>query len=183
LKKFAPRQAERARQGWRIVSVEQRIDHELTVDGAPFRIRGTIDRIDIHDSSNQIAIWDYKTSDRGDSPDRVHRDGKGWKDLQLPLYRHLAADIEELQPLDLNRVELGYILLPRDLSKVRYETARWTSEQLAEADQLADEIVRKIRAGEFWPPARIAPIYSEDFSAICQDAVFEHDTTAFGAER
>lgn len=181
LQHFAPLQADRVRQGWRIVCTEQRVDHPLLVDGQPFQIRGTIDRVDVHEPTNQIAIWDYKTSDRGDSPNQVHLNQQGWKDLQLPLYRHLAAAITDLDGYDREQVQLGYILLPRDLSKVQFAPATWSSDQLAEADQLACAIVRDIRRNQFWPPARVAPMYSEDFAGICQDGVFEHDPLPWGA--
>ncbi len=173
LHRLAPLQAQWASQGWRIVSVEERNNHTLNVDGLPFEIRGTIDRVDVNDSTGQVAIWDYKTSDTGDSPNAVHRNKTGWKDLQLPLYRHLAKEISALAGLDLSRGQLGYILLPRELDKTSFSAANWTDGELAEADELMRSIIRNIRAEKFWPPASRAPKYSEKFAAICQDAVFE----------
>ena len=126
-----------------------------------------------------FGTWD-QPSDRGgvflldgDSPNAVHRNKTGWKDLQLPLYRHLAKEISALTGLDLSRVQLGYILLPRELNKTGFSVASWTEDKLAEADELMRTIIRGVRTEKFWPPASRAPKYSEKFAAICQDAVFE----------
>ena len=51
--------------------------------------------------------------------------------------------------------------------------AKWNGQQLQEADELAFDIIRQIRNGNFWPPERKPPQYSEVFAAICQDDVFE----------
>ena len=86
------RPGDQASDGWRIVAVEQYREHEMLVDGSPFTIRGTIDRVDVNEQlGGKIAIWDYKTSDAGKSPAAVHYSkSKGWTDLQLPLYRYLV---------------------------------------------------------------------------------------------
>ena len=179
LEKFAPLQAQRANDGWKIVATEKFIEHAMVVDGQPFIIRGTIDRVDIHEQSNEVEIWDYKSADAGDSPDRKHRNKNGWFDLQLPLYRHLARDIEELKGRDLESAGLGYVVLPRELAKCRFEKANWGPELLKSADQEAHRIIRQIRQGTFWPPNRQPPQFSEKFGGICQDNVFERfDTEA-----
>ncbi len=173
--RFAELQAERAREGWRIVAVEQYHEHPLMVDGLPFTIRGTIDRVDVNDQlGGRVAIWDYKTSDAGSSPRKTHYSKqKGWLDLQLPLYRYLASQINVLADYDLSVPDLGYIKLPKSIKEIQFEEANWNDQELSEADQHAFRIIRSLRKGIFWPPSQVPPIYSEEWAGICQDRVFE----------
>ena len=140
-----------------------------------FVINGKIDRVDQHDITGQVAVWDYKSSDKGADPDQVHYAPrkKEWKDLQLPLYRHLVKEVAAVNGADFSNVKMGYILLPRKLDRVGFHEASWTPEQLVTADETARDVIRKIRDGQFWPPEPKPPMYSEDFAAICQDNVFE----------
>ena len=177
LEQFAPLQAQRAIDGWKILATETYVEHDLLVDKEPFVIRGTIDRVDIHSETGAVEIWDYKSADGGDSPDKKHRNKKGWFDLQLPLYRHLAKEIEALADTDLDSAGLGYVVLPRELEKCRFDKAQWSPELLKTADEEACRIVRQIRQGNFWPPNRQPPEYSEKFGGICQDNVFERFNT------
>ena len=130
------------------------------------QIRGRIDRIDRHERTGEWAIFDYKTSDGGASPDKTHRCAGEWIDLQLPLYRRLSRAMCGDSP------RLGFILLPKDPSGAGASFAEWSDAELAEADQTADDVVRDVRAGKFWPPSRPAPAYFEDLAAICQDEQF-----------
>lgn len=162
LRHFAVWQAGWASDGWRIAGVECRTSEAgvpMIVDGEPFRITGRIDRLDYHAGSGRWAIFDYKTGDKGEPPDRTHRRGRGaervWKDLQLPLYRHIllhVVDAEGNQPVtgtDPNAVMLGYILLPRDPAEAGPAFADWSADELAEADEAAREVVRFLRGGAF----------------------------------
>ena len=108
LRAFAEWQARRAEEGWRIVAVEAAPPGggvDFDVDGEPVNVRGRIDRIDHHPELDRWVVFDYKTSDAGDPPEKTHRVGprmnKRWVDLQLPLYRHLAAALrtEDDRPL------------------------------------------------------------------------------------
>ena len=103
----------------------------------------------------------------------MHLTRSGWKDLQLPLYRHLVKQIKSIQSLNLDTVNLGYVLLPKQIDRVRFSLLECTSEQLAEADEQVESIVRQIRGGKFWPPKAKPPEYSQDFAGICQDNAFE----------
>jgi len=138
------------------------------VDGEPMALRGRIDRIDVKDATGERIILDYKSSDKGETPEQTHRKHKKWVDLQLPLYRHLASSLGISGP-----VQLGYVLLPKDVSRVRFCVAKWTDQDLTEVDEVAHEVVRGIRREDFWPPADPPPKYSEQFAPICQDGVFE----------
>ncbi|MEM7782922.1 MAG: PD-(D/E)XK nuclease family protein, partial [Planctomycetota bacterium] len=168
LERFAPQQAQRRSEGWKIVSTEEHHFHKFMVDGQPFVINGKIDRIDRHESTGQVAVWDYKTSDSAELPGKAHYQPKAkkWLDLQLPLYRHLVKEDPAVQDADLSDIILGYILLPKDLEKVGFEQVDWNRETLETADDKAREIVRKFRKSEYWPPTEEPPKYSQDFAAI-----------------
>lgn len=120
-------------------------------------LRGTIDRIDIHETTGRMALIDYKT---GHVPtkalsDHRRRDGK-WKSLQLPLYRHLAAPLGHA-----GEIELGYARLPsKQDDRSAWKVDAWPADVLDEADGEARRVVREIRAmrpgdpvapGD-WPP-------------------------------
>jgi len=169
---FADKQAERAAAGWSIESTEgeqrEHTDAVLQVGNDRMVLRGRIDRIDIHRETGQRAILDYKSSDSPRTPEKAHQRGDQWIDLQLPLYRHLARSLGITGPL-----QLGYVLLPKDVDKVEFCMAQWTEEELEAADEVAREVVSHIWNQDFWPPTESAPDFSEEFAAICQDQVFE----------
>lgn len=160
---FAGWQAGWITQGWRVVCVEASIAREdgvrFEVDGQPILLRGKIDRIDHNVGTDEWAIWDYKTSDGAKTPEAAHRKGRTndrrWIDLQLPLYRHLLAGVladdgaQLVPPNTRDRVSLGYILLPKDLTKVGDSIAKWDEEALESADEAARTAVRTLRTGEF----------------------------------
>lgn len=170
LRAFAQWQAGWARQGWRIEYVERQIQEgqaPLVVDGEPMYLRGRIDRIDVNTATGKRVVLDYKFSDTATTPDKAHRKSDEWIDLQLPLYRHLVQALEIREPAG-----LGYVVLPKDTSKVGASLAPWTDAELAAADRAAEGVVRGVRAERFWPPAKPAPAFSEEFAAICQDDLF-----------
>jgi len=162
---FAGAQAAAAAEGWRIMPqhVEQRREATLDVDGQAFTVVGKIDRIDQH-PEHGYRIIDYKTGDTGSTPGKSHRDSSGWIDLQLPLYRELAAAAGIDGP-----VALGYALLPRKLTDVGFAWADWSAAQVDEAVDAARDIVRSIRAGVFWPPGK-PPEWDDGLAAVCLDA-------------
>jgi RecB family exonuclease len=163
-------QADWARDGWRIEHVETDVTNgsaSMVVDGEPMYLRGRIDRIDVNRSTGRRIVFDYKSSDSAKSPEQTHRSKDAWTDLQLPLYRHLVTALGIDGP-----VQLGYILLPKDISKVGPRMAEWSDDDLAAADRTAADVIRGVRAERFWPPADPPPAFSEDFSAICQDGRF-----------
>ena len=172
LQRFASIQADRASQGWQIISAEEFVVHPLQVGESEFLLRGTIDRVDFHETTKQVAIWDYKTSDMGIDPTAAHYP-RDWKDLQLPLYRHLIKQIEVAAPYDTENVSLGYIVLPRQLDRIRFAELNCTEQELKQADALVESIIAQLRAGNYWPPKKQPPQFSEDFAGICQDNAFE----------
>jgi ATP-dependent helicase/nuclease subunit B len=114
LRTFAVHQARRVADGWTTVAVEcgtpdggvplavggerlavggERLSEGGRAVPAEFRVTGRIDRIDYHAASGAWAVFDYKTGERGDDPDTVHRRRGEWLDLQLPLYRHILPHV------------------------------------------------------------------------------------------
>jgi ATP-dependent helicase/nuclease subunit B len=167
---FAEWQAERAKEGWRIESTERKVEEEqapLEVDGVLVYLHARIDRIDVHDATGRRMIFDYKTSDTAKSPEATHRRKDQWIDLQLPLYAHIARRLGIA-----GDIQLGYINLSKDLTKVDASLAEWNEAHLNDAIDTARQVVRDIRNGKFWPPASPPPDFSEDLAAICQDGQF-----------
>jgi ATP-dependent helicase/nuclease subunit B len=175
LRRFADWQAERNRAGWRIVfsensETDRTLIGQFEVDGTAFNLRGRIDRVDYNESLRRLAILDYKTADAGSSPEQTHLWRDDWIDLQLPLYRHLVRQLKfsTKVPADCD-IELGYIVLPLDPAGVGLKLAEWDYFVLQSADSKAREIVRAIRAGQFWPPTQPPPDFGDDVAPICQD--------------
>jgi hypothetical protein len=173
LEAFARFQAAETDAGWVVLATERPLEAELVVDGSPFLITGRIDRIDYHPGHGLYRILDYKSRDGGCDPEGTHRDSECWIDLQLPLYKRLAALIDLDQEIDQDSLEVGYIALPRDAQKIGYLPAPWTEDEFYEAYLLADEIIRKIRAQEFWPPNLTPPALDDGFAAICLDKALD----------
>jgi len=162
---FAGAQAERAAKGWRIHATEwmpAAKSYEFMVDDEPIQVRGRIDRIDFHPGTGEWAIWDYKTSEVCKKPLTKHRKSDGeWRDLQLPLYCLLAEEL--LQGAEPK--ELGFISIGRQPgSKVFMPMESWGGSKkepvsfrdgLESAIEAAREVVRGIRAGEFFDPKGI----------------------------
>lgn len=170
LRAFAAKQAEHVAQGWRIHSVEQAVELKDNVrlgsGGESMVLIGRVDRIDYHPVDKKWAIWDYKTSDTAKEPVKVHwTQAAGWKDLQLTLYRQLAPKLKVT-----GEPQLGYIALPKQARDCGFVPAEFTSEQLAQADAKALEVVTKICRREFWPDALEALPY-DDFARICQTGI------------
>jgi CRISPR/Cas system-associated exonuclease Cas4 (RecB family) len=170
LKAFAAWQARWRQSGWEIHYIEQSIlgdSSQIVVDGEPMFLRGRIDRIDVHESSNECVVFDYKTGDSAKTPDQAHRNKATWIDLQLPLYRRLVVGLHlPTAP------RVGYIVLPKDTTKTGERLAVWSEAELADADHAAEGVVRQVRREVFWPPTSPPPAFSEDFAAICQDGGF-----------
>ena len=171
---FAEAQARRVNAGWRIHLTEHHVTNALLdVDGTPMRLSARIDRIDYHPESGRWQVLDYKTSTRGKTPEQSHRTAGEWVDLQLPLYRHLLADVPGIG--DHNLVDVGYFNVPARVEEIGIRTADWTAADYDAADATARDVVRKVRAGVFWPPSEGAERSFPEFDAICQTAAILDD--------
>jgi ATP-dependent helicase/nuclease subunit B len=159
-------QAGRVAEGWRVVLVEGvpagsgadspeevPFRSNFDVDGEPVTLVGRIDRIDHHPGSGAWAVLDYKTGDQAETPEERHRRKRSgiWKDLQLPLYRHLARAALDPRGVPLvpegAALEMGYVLLCRETERVGLESADWGVADLEGADEAAREVIRSLRRG------------------------------------
>ncbi|MBM3494729.1 MAG: hypothetical protein FJX72_10510, partial [Armatimonadetes bacterium] len=176
LRAFAAWQAERAAAGWVIRADWVELDAEaaIVVDDAPFTVHGRIDRIEHHPQTGRYALFDYKTGDTPRSPQQSHRSttptGFDWVDLQLPLYRRIA-------PLPAGAgLDMGYLWLGPDASADALLEADWSDADLALADVCADEVIRRVRNGVFWPPSSDPRTTDDGIGAICMDACADRRT-------
>jgi ATP-dependent helicase/nuclease subunit B len=171
---FAHAQARRAAEGWQIHLTEHHVkDASLDVDGTPIKLSARIDRIDHHPESGRWQVLDYKTSARGKTPEQSHRRAGAWVDLQLPLYRHLLGEVPGIGARGL--VDVGYFNVPARVEELGIKTAQWAESDYEAADETAREVVRKVRAGVFWPPNDAAAPSFPEFDAICQTAAIVED--------
>jgi ATP-dependent helicase/nuclease subunit B len=162
--------------GWEIVESERR--YTLLLEG--IEIIGQIDRVDRHRETGEWRIVDYKTSDKPVAPRDAHViswrrnddfaclsvDGKPrrWCDLQLPLYTALVE--AELREAGWPRV--AYFNLPKAVGDTGLIAWDGFSEALrASGLDCAREVVRRIRARQFWPPAE--GIRYDDFETLIPD--------------
>lgn len=166
LRSFAVEQSRQARAGWRIEHVEWEPATDRDGGRAGKRcvrfpmpgnqpdawLVGKIDRIDRR--GDRWRILDYKTSNRADSPAKTHLVGgtrtkaenvvaETWKDLQLPLYVHLAREGLGLE----GPIELGYFTLPGDGDPASVQTVEWTDDVIATGIERAQQIIAEVRAG------------------------------------
>ena len=146
LERFAYRQAELAKEGWRCEAVETTLQGVLDMpDGDPVRLTGRVDRIDRHEDG-RWRVLDYKTSLASSRvQSKLTRDGV-WKDLQLPLYDYL---IRQGDVGDDALIEVGYFALPNQLSKVDLHIAPWDAVTMVSGVERAREIVQEMRSGAF----------------------------------
>jgi hypothetical protein len=177
LETFARWQARWRADGWciRHVEIDLQPGHDdpelatLRVDDITARLRGRMDRIDCHEQTSHCVIFDYKSGDKGNTPEQTHRKKGGkWIDLQLPLYRHLARSLKLPNP-----PRVGYLNLPQDLGQVGPSFAEWTDADFEDADRVALQVVRGIARRDFWPPATPAPSPYDEFNDVCQVGVFD----------
>jgi|GEM_PF-638354 len=162
------------KEGWVIRQTEQTFgdgtdDRALKIEGA--RFGGRIDRIDRH-PDGITRIIDYKTGDRSLTPFAAHlkvltkrmkvapedewktftaSDGTHclWQDLQLPLYAK-AWSLHEPGP-----VQTAYWNLPKTVDGATLEIFDELDDtMIGAAIECAQEAVRRINAGIFWPPAK-----------------------------
>ncbi|GIW95680.1 MAG: nuclease [Pirellulaceae bacterium] len=176
---FARWQSHWRQQGWIIDRVETEVRLPAGkipgLENSRLCLVGRIDRIDRNENTGQWAVLDYKSSEKAQTPDQVHRRrvepgqdaSQEWVDLQLPAYRYLA------QHLGLPAsVLLGYINVPRDAALTREYFAEWTEEQLLAADRRLVQVIQAIEQRQFWPPRLLASPW-DDYAWICQETVIE----------
>ncbi|MCA9037251.1 MAG: PD-(D/E)XK nuclease family protein [Planctomycetaceae bacterium] len=172
LQKFAEWQAGTAKEGWRIVRTEARLEYSHFRDSKdrPVKLIGRIDRIDQHQTTRAWRVLDYKTSESALKPDATHRTKGEWIDLQLPLYRLLV------QPISVKgEVQLGYIHLPGDLSQINCSIADWDEETLQSAENKARQVAADILDLRIDRVVVSNSQWQNEFSRLCQDRVIDRN--------
>lgn len=164
---FARWQAEWRSSGWRIEQIELELLQPLQFGERTIPVLGRIDRVDRHEARNEWMVFDYKSGDRGEHPDKTHRQGDNWIDLQLPLYRRLAQSLNGVTAPP----HVGYIVLPQSAEEVGARLPEWTEVDWRSADAVAAQVVDGILSQCFWPPCyeQLSPY--DEFASICQNLV------------
>ena len=176
LRGFARVQADQYAAGWRIVSVERKLEAkgENTLDIGPLKLSGKIDRIERNVISGAWRVLDYKTYAQADSPSKKHfgtnlsdewlheavfnystpkgPKPKRWKDLQLPLYEKMLRHWHGPE-IGGALVHTGYFVLSADpeASAVN-EFIELDSDVMVSAMLCAEAIAKKVQNGNLWPP-------------------------------
>ncbi|MBN2301961.1 MAG: PD-(D/E)XK nuclease family protein [Lentisphaerae bacterium] len=194
--------------GWEIEKVEAgdnpAEEARWSIHRQQFTVIGHIDRIDKNSRDGRVRLVDYKTSNNPDEPLSAHlararvdrsdyrilsiKETKKtgaekiaqyqWQDLQLPLYAAIYIQGNELP----HNLELAYFQIPKSMSQTGISVwPEFNPEILASALSCADEILRRITAGIFWPPAQKTR-YEDPFEMMFLNPVeqsFEIDSTCF----
>ena len=190
LRRCAEIEASLRTQGWRTQHVETRFGDEadpaLIIGGAKFH--GIIDRVDVN-NAGQTRIIDYKTGDDAKPPALAHYKAIGprmklaeedewkcfttsngqtclWLDLQLPLYAH-AWSLRET-----GHIETAYWNLPKAADSTSLDGFEDLDEtMITAAVACAEEAVRRINAGLFWPPAKRSR--ADQYTGLIHGSVLE----------
>jgi len=200
LRHLAAVQAAERRDGWRIIESEYAVKKEHGYTIGPLTLTGTMDRVEIHEERG-LRILDYKTFARTQTPEdthfgspREHMDlpeaaisrpdkrgsliEKSWIDLQLPLYRRLAAAV---WPGPAERgLAAGYLLLPGSPDDTQIALLSLDESAQSDAECCADAVAERIAQGVFWPPAERVKYdnFSDWFGNEDPRTIFDHETIA-----
>lgn len=198
LRYFAALQAAERGDGWQIIESEYAVKKEDGFTIGPLALSGTMDRVERHEEKG-LRILDYKTFANEKSPEETHfgppRDSdefpevsvtrkdardrdveRSWTDLQLPLYRRLAAKIWPQEPPD--RIQTGYILLPGDPDDTQVSLLDIDVATQNHAEACAEAVAGRIAAGVFWPPLSRVKYdnFADWFGGQDPREVFDEDT-------
>lgn len=183
---FSKKQAQEARDGWRILKPE--VEASITLHG--LTVKGKIDRIDLH-AEKGCRILDYKTWSKAKGSDGfcssskkdVERaatcgwgsfmiDGKPavWTDLQLPLYRRLVASLGDIIPAGTCKFECGYFVVGDTEMDTGCET--WDFDPMRESSDAAIRyVIERVQAGLFWPSVELAEEFEPLFPIEPEEGV------------
>lgn len=183
LRFFAELQAGLRKQGRRIDTAERKL--ELTLANG-FTVTGRADRIDYCEKTDTWYILDYKTWNKLGKEEGVARFSsatKGevaravdqglksfgfqkkervWTDLQLPLYLLQAKACGVVSPDA--RIECGYFVIGETAEETQCVTWDFTEYQQV-AQETADWVVNRLRAGIFWPPSP-KEVWARDYTSL-----------------
>ncbi len=163
LRAWAGVEAASRREGWRTIHVEWAapeagVPVTVAVDGVQvsFALGGRMDRVDRRETPAdgvELRVLDYKAGEKAKEPAKAFKaKPPRWEDLQLPIYRRLAAVIEPGAT-----IRLGWFNLPRAVEDAGIASAVWSAPDLALADETAARAVLGIRASEFEALGNVDP--------------------------
>lgn len=186
LRALARKQAQEIAAGWRIIACEAAPPREpgqaILLGG--LILTGSIDRVEILAEHQTLRVLDYKTFQTPKPPQKTHLGNKPgnpavqsalitigtkerfWKDLQLPLYVHIARKMwPKYQDW---KIEAGYFLLPPEAAEPTIATfSELDADLLSSALSCAEEIAQLVQQGVFWPPSE--RVQYDDFADWFKD--------------
>ncbi|MBU6182817.1 MAG: PD-(D/E)XK nuclease family protein [Verrucomicrobia bacterium] len=188
LKGFARIQAEQFAVGWRIVSVERKLEVEEGLSIGPLKLSGKIDRIERNDQTGAWRILDYKTRSKADPPAKKHFGPrlapewlpaaelevpigkrtykKRWADLQLPLYRKILSHWHGSE-IGGAPIVTAYFALPADPGDAAVlEFTELDEAAIASATECAEAVSALIHKGVFWPPQAQKSSWDDPFGGL-----------------
>ena len=200
LRHLAAVQAAERRAGWRLIESEYAVKKEDGFTIGPLALTGTMDRVETHEEHG-LRVLDYKTFAKTQTPEDTHfgpsreddelpeaaitrtdsRDrpvDKSWTDLQLPLYRRLAAKI---WPDHAKKgLATGYLLLPGDPDDTQIALLGLDETTQNAAEVCATAIAERVGRGNFWPPAEKVKYdnFAEWFGGEDPRQIFDQATIA-----
>ncbi|MCG3123959.1 MAG: hypothetical protein GIKADHBN_02397 [Phycisphaerales bacterium] len=156
---FAEFQIEHATKGWTILRSEWVPDPVvLEVDGRRVSVRGRIDRIDWNPATRELALLDFKTAEGMRAAVKaMYKPGRTpyeWIDLQMPLYRLLAAGLAK--ECGAEKVVLGYVSLPRS-GDVELILGEWEEDALDAGVEAARSLIGEMLRGDWRRPGDAPP--------------------------
>ena len=164
--------AAKAQAAWRALG--WKIDPQLSEKAGAFplgeyKIKYRIDRIDVHEQRDERCVIDYKTSSEPANPSKTHlkKSKSGapngmnfsaapvadtyWVDVQMPVY---AAAARALCPEHRGALHVAHFALPTAVTDTAVLVWKDFDDALiTSALTCAREVIARVRAGVFWPPA------------------------------
>lgn len=144
LRAFARIQAARRRSGWRIAASERSMACRLR--DCPTLITGKVDRIDVHESTGELAIIDYKTWRKLD-------DSK-MNSIQLSAYRAMVEASGRFDPVKARRARALYcVLAEREEDTIFADAFAEGGDDQGEQEMRIVGLLERLARGVFYPPA------------------------------
>jgi len=152
--------------GWQPAKFEEEFNGIAVAP--PIRLRGKIDRIDLHDDGSRARVLDYKT---GKQPRGVRDDSlAGGEALQLPLY--ILAAQQLLPKATVESASYLYFTLRGGYRTVIFSRSA-LDEQRAALTHLLDTAATMIRSGVFAQHATVEGCRRCDFRPICGNGILK----------
>jgi ATP-dependent helicase/nuclease subunit B len=184
LRAFAHVQAAEFAKGWRIVSVERKLESDERLCIGPLPLSGKIDRIERHEQTGSWRVMDYKTYAQSKIPAKSHfgppsavdwlpgaqlqigGKSKSWIDLQLPLYLRIFSHWHGLELGDTSPSTAYFILSSDPAETSVQEFVELDSAVQNSAMSCAEEIASRVAQGVFWPPRTASSRWEDSFEAL-----------------